>query len=141
MAAPPHLLGRARTEYRARELAARRPFAAAAIASVVDRGLEFKCTAGLHHAVRHTDGALEQHGFLNVLLATEAALQGAGSDELVSLLAETSGEAIADKVRAGQDRLVATRENFQSFGTCSISDPVRDMVALGLVQNPKEKAE
>lgn len=115
---------------------------AAAIGAVIDRGLEFKCTAGLHHAVRHTDGALEQHGFLNVLLATEAALQGAGSEELVSLLAERSGEAIADKVRAvGQDRLVVTRENFQSFGTCSISDPVRDMVALGLVQNPKENAE
>lgn len=86
------------------------PELADAIGAVVERGLEFKCTAGLHHAVRHTDGALEQHGFLNVLLATDAALRGAGSHELVSVLAERSAEAI--------------------------TDPVRELMALGLVQKP-----
>lgn len=60
--------------------------------------------------MRHTDGALEQHGFLNVLLATDAALRGAGSHELVSVLAERSAEAI--------------------------TDPVRELMALGLVQKP-----
>ena len=39
----------------------------------------FKCTAGLHNAVRHRDPdtGFEHHGFLNVLLATRASLDGA----------------------------------------------------------------
>lgn len=113
------------------------PELAGAIAAVIERGLVFKCTAGLHHAVRHTDGALEQHGFLNVLLATDAALRGAGADDLASLLAERSGETIAEEVRAaGHERLAAARESFVSFGTCSITDPVRDLMSLGLVHKP-----
>ena len=46
--------------------------------AALDRETPFKCTAGLHNAVRHTgtDG-FEHHGFLNVLVATRMLFDGA----------------------------------------------------------------
>ena len=110
------------------------------ILGAVGRGLAFKCTAGLHHAVRHTDGALEQHGFLNVLLATDAALHGARPADLAAILAERVPSAVADRAAAaaGDGRLARARASFLSFGTCSITDPVTDLTALGLVHRPEE---
>ncbi|WP_245679487.1 hypothetical protein [Actinomadura hibisca] len=99
------------------------------IHGAVTRGLYFKCTAGLHHAVRHTDGDLEQHGFLNVLLATDAALDGAGPADLAALLADRSPAFTLDAAR-----LTAVRRVFQGIGTCSIADPVNDLLALGLIE-------
>jgi hypothetical protein len=111
---------------------------AGAVLGAVARGIPFKCTAGLHHAVRHTDGQLEQHGFVNVLLAADAAIQGAGIGAVASLLALRSGEEVAREVSqaAAAGRLSAARTSFVSFGTCSISDPVTDLVALGLLRRP-----
>ena len=58
------------------------------LAAIAGRRIQFKCTAGLHHAVRCTDEAagLEQHGFLNVLLATSAAADGASIGEIAAIL-------------------------------------------------------
>jgi hypothetical protein len=107
---------------------------AAALAGAVARGLPFKCTAGLHHAVRHTDGDLEQHGFLNVLLATEAALRGAPPGELAALLAQRDAAAVAGQVAGlGQERLATARASFTSFGTCSVAGPRDDLIRLGLL--------
>ncbi|MFE0462638.1 hypothetical protein ACFW1A_25620 [Kitasatospora sp. NPDC058965] len=113
---------------------------AASVLAAVRRELPFKCTAGLHHAVRHTDGALEQHGFLNLLLATAAALQGAGEAELAAVLAERDPQQVARQVVAATEdgRLVRARTRFLSFGTCSITDPITDLTALGLVRRPQE---
>jgi hypothetical protein len=104
------------------------------LTGAVTRGLNFKCTAGLHHAVRHTDGELEQHGFLNVLLATEAALRGAAPQELAALLAQRDAVAVAGQVAGlGDERLAAARASFTSFGTCSVADPRDDLIRLGLL--------
>lgn len=104
------------------------------LAESVARGLTFKCTAGLHHAVRHTDGELEQHGFLNVLLATEAALRGAPAEELAALLAQRDAVAVAGQVAGlGDERLAAARASFASFGTCSVAGPRDDLIRLGLL--------
>ena len=101
-----------------------------AIDAALDRELSFKCTAGLHHAVRHVDAetGLTHHGFLNVLLATRACLDGNdGSD----VLAEESARVLLDGL--DPDVLVSTRRWFRSFGSCSILEPHDDLVELGLV--------
>lgn len=109
---------------------------AAAIQAVVAAGVGFKATAGLHHALRNTDPAtgFEQHGFLNLLLATGAALAGAPEAELVAALAERDGARIASQVsEMDSDNGAAARAMFRSFGTCSIIEPVTELVDLGLV--------
>lgn len=119
---------------------------AALILAATGRGVPFKCTAGLHHAVRLTapsdEGDLEQHGFLNVLLATAAALDGASAPDLAALLAERDAGTVAARVRAmGEAGVVRARERFVSFGTCSIDDPVRDLTDLKLIEDRVDKTE
>lgn len=112
---------------------------AEAVLGAVTRAVPFKCTAGLHHAVRHTAGdtGFEQHGFLNVLLATEAALRGAGTDEVAALLGERSARTVAERITGlDEERVHAARSSFLSFGTCSITDPVAGLIELGLLAAP-----
>lgn len=107
-----------------------------AIHTVVSGSVKFKATAGLHHAVRNTDPetGFEQHGFLNVLAAVAAALDGAGSAELAAVLAERDGAVLADRLEGlSAERITSARNLFLSFGTCSISDPLTDLLELGLV--------
>jgi hypothetical protein len=113
---------------------------AQAILSAVRRGVPFKCTAGLHHAVRHTDGVLEQHGFLNVLLATAAAADGADRGDVAAVLAQRSSQEVTRQIRSVDPRrLMVARACFVSFGTCSIFDPITDLVALNLMHPLEEK--
>jgi hypothetical protein len=89
--------------------------------------LAFKCTAGLHSAVRH-DG---EHGFLNVLVASGTAARGGTVDEVAAVLAETSGDRLVIALRR-----LGTTGAFHSFGSCSIAEPLADLVALGLWAPP-----
>lgn len=106
------------------------------ITACLDREVEFKCTAGLHNAVRHTaaDTGFEHHGFLNVLLATRASLDGAPQDELAELLGQRDGSVLAAKARElSDDQAASTRRWFTSFGSCSIDEPRTDLTSLGLM--------
>lgn len=105
---------------------------AAAIRSVVDAEVPFKATAGLHHAIRNTDPftGFEQHGFLNLLAATGAALNGAGETELVAILADRNAAKVAASVSTMDE---SVRAAFRSFGTCSIIEPLTELAELGLV--------
>ena len=88
-----------------------------------ERGLPFKATAGLHHAVRQNGG----HGFLNVLAA-------AIFDE--DALAEEDAEAfrVTETEFVWRDRAAPpNRGLFVSFGSCSFFEPVEELKALGLV--------
>lgn len=106
---------------------------AANLHATVAAGLSFKCTAGLHHAVRHTTPeGFEQHGFLNVLLATAALLEGATAADAGAVLAERDGPALAAAAaRITGERAERVRATFHSFGTCSIIEPLEDLVVLG----------
>jgi hypothetical protein len=106
---------------------------AAVICACRDRTLPFKLTAGLHHALRHTDpetGFLH-HGFLNVLAGSIAAADGAEAVDVAELLATTDAVPLVEGVRA---RLSAERPLWVGYGTCSIDDPLEDLSRLGLVR-------
>jgi hypothetical protein len=108
-----------------------------AIVALVRARLPFKATAGLHHAVRNTDGAtgFEQHGFVNVLVAVAAVLDGADAPEASVLLADRNGDGLAARLGALPVGLAErVRSVFRSIGTCSIDEPVSDLADLGLIQ-------
>lgn len=104
----------------------------AAIDAALDRELPFVCTAGLHHAVRTDSPGLQAHGFLNVLLAARAALDG---DDVVAALALTDADAVVARIgELGEDSLTRARRWFVSFGCCGVQDPWADLVDLGLAE-------
>ncbi|GAA0957987.1 hypothetical protein GCM10009554_69560 [Kribbella koreensis] len=110
---------------------------AAFITACLDREVAFKCTAGLHNAVRHTaeDTGFEHHGFLNVLLATRASLDGAGQDDIAAVLENRDGEALAARAaQLTEEQAKGTRRWFTSFGSCSIDEPRHDLTALKLLE-------
>ena len=86
------------------------------IAACRDAGVPFKCTAGLHHAMRRG----EEHGFLNILAATTVP-----NARLEEVLAEEDFAAL--------DLESPDRSLFTSFGSCSWREPVDDLEALGLL--------
>ena len=100
--------------------------------AALDRETSFKCTAGLHNAVRHrgADG-FEHHGFLNVLVATRRAFDGASPEEVVEILEQHDGAALVADA-AGLD-LAGARRWFTSFGSCSVAEPLADLRGLGLL--------
>ncbi len=107
---------------------------AASIEAALDREVAFKCTAGLHHALRHRDEetGFEHHGFLNVLAATAQATRGVEVDDLAEILAEQEPGPFLEPDT--EDELVRARRWFTSFGSCSVLEPLQDLVDLGLVE-------
>ncbi len=105
----------------------------------------FKATAGLHRAARHhvPSMACEQHGFLNVFVGAAMAFAGALDQRgLVKVLSETDPKTFAFDSRGVTWRdasitvaqVVQCREHLlHSFGSCSIDEPLGDLLALGLI--------
>lgn len=105
---------------------------AAVICACRDRDLPFKLTAGLHHATRYTDPetGFTHHGFLNVLVATAVAADGAEVSDVAQLLGTVDPVPL---IEAAQPRLSDERPLWIGFGTCSIPDPLEDLQRLGLM--------
>ena len=103
---------------------------AASIYEAAQREVHFKATAGLQHAARNTapDNGFEQHGFLNVILAAQAAHSGARVGELEKILAIRDADVLAGLV-AG----IEGQREFASFGTGCIRKSLDELVGLGLV--------
>ena len=104
-------------------------------------GGTLRLTGGLHHAVRGTyavDGVPEDnHGLLNVLLATSVAQSGARREEVAWLLALRDGAALAELVSAWPDSTVTrVREAFTAYGCCTVTDPLGEVATLGLLDIP-----
>ncbi|WP_025273618.1 hypothetical protein [Haloglycomyces albus] len=93
------------------------------------RGLGFKLTAGLHRAVRHTDPetGFVHHGFLNVLSASRANSQR----ELIDLLKLRDPEELTEAVTLHMSQ---ARQHWVAFGSCSIQEPLDDLMAMSLVE-------
>jgi hypothetical protein len=115
---------------------------AAFVLACRDAGVRFKATAGLHHPVRHVDPAtgFHMHGFLNLLAA--AVFAHMGEDDLLPVLAEEDPGAFTVDAgglevhghRADAGAIEAARtELFVAYGSCSFSEPVEDLTALGIL--------
>lgn len=112
---------------------------AAFIAVCAAHELPFKATAGLHHAVRHTDPAtgFTHHGFANVVLASCAAASGAGRGELAGILESADAAGLAARARDLSDtRAAAGRRLLYSYGSCDTRAPITDLRDLGLLDDP-----
>jgi hypothetical protein len=111
---------------------------AAWIDAALDRETAFKCTAGLHHAIRHRDHAtgFEHLGFVNVLLATRLAFDGGGVADVARVLDDHYANDLVAMAR--QSDLAGARRWFTSFGSCSVSEPLDDLVGLGLLEPTHE---
>jgi hypothetical protein len=119
------------------------------VAAFIDRcrrlGLPLKCTAGLHHPVRHqaTAPSVMMHGFLNVFGAGILAhATAANVATLTACVAETDPAAFtfAPDGFAWRDHRVTTaeldlaRQGFLAgFGSCSFTEPCNDLRSLGLL--------
>lgn len=103
------------------------------VTACAERGVRFRCTGGLHRAVRHRDErtGVWQHGFLNLLLAAHAARTGG---DVPAVLDERDPTALADLARGiGAATARTTRQLFAGYGSCSVPEPVADLTALGLL--------
>ena len=108
-----------------------------ALGYCVAQDIRFKLTAGLHNAIRHTDPVtgFEHHGFLNVILAVQAALDGATDGDVASILADKDAGDVAAQIGSMTGSSIdRVRHYFRSFGTCSTSEPINDLYELGLLQ-------
>ena len=110
------------------------PHVAHFVRECVRLSLPFKATAGLHAAVRgweQDDRGRPHHGFLNLVLATCAAVAG---DDVESVLECTDSTAVADAVRRTPDELArAARGLLHSYGSCDTVRPVTDLQRMGLL--------
>ncbi len=109
---------------------------AAFIDACVLEEVPFKCTAGLHSAVRHTDArtGFEHHGFLNLLVAASTAVQGGSRAETQRWVAERDESVLVRRLgRMDATDAVVARSFLVAFGSCDLDEPVADLVRLGLL--------
>jgi len=115
------------------------------VATCRDLQLALKCTAGLHHPVRHqaAEPPVMMHGFLNVFGAGLLAYaQGWDAEKLSAIVSDTTPESFifeADKFSwrghtVQADVLRTLRTQFLcGFGSCSFDEPRDDLQNLGLL--------
>jgi hypothetical protein len=105
---------------------------AAVICACRDRQLPFKFTAGLRHALRHTDPetGFAHHGFLNVLVAAGDAAEGGEVADVAESLAATHPVPLVEPARSRRDR---PRPLWIGFGSPSVVEPLTELIRLGLV--------
>ena len=112
------------------------------VRACAEHGVAWKATAGLHHPLAHraAGSGFEMQGFVNLLVASGVAMQGAPFEEIEAVLAERSSEAFrfADDGLSWRGRrceletIERTRSRgFLSYGSCSFDEPIADLVALG----------
>jgi hypothetical protein len=116
--------------------------------SLADHRIFFKATAGLHHPIRSRrpiscalDSSIAtMHGFINLACAAALVFFGGEPDEASHLLDERAPAAwriapdfIGWRGHQWTTKQLCTvrREFLMGIGSCSFSDPIRDLEALG----------
>jgi hypothetical protein len=102
------------------------------LAAAAEQEVPFKLTAGLHRAARYTDPetGFTHHGFLNISIATALARSGATEATLQSVLQQTSPAVLAELFLSVSPNW---RQSFNSFGTCSITEPLQTLEEMGIL--------
>jgi hypothetical protein len=115
------------------------------IDTCVRLGVPFKATAGLHHPFRHVDRATGfiRHGFVNLVgaavLARAHGLDAAGIEPVVAeddpaAFSLTPERFAWRDLEATPEEVAQTRRSlFVAYGSCSFSEPVDDLLALGVL--------
>ena len=107
---------------------------------LVAADLPFKATAGLHHAWPTPGPGHDrpcQHGFLPLLAAVDALAGGASEADAARLLAGGEQTVVLEALASCSDtRADGVRRRLRSFGCCGVLDPLADLVALGLLEEP-----
>lgn len=120
------------------------------IRTCVEMRVPFKATAGLHHAITGTHPltyepdapSADMYGFLNILLATALVRSGIGDEVALALLLERDAQSIArdgsrltwrDHALEAAELAAARESALVGIGSCSFSEPVDEVRALGLI--------
>jgi hypothetical protein len=116
---------------------------ARALGTAARNAVPLKCTAGLHHPLRHFDASLnaKMHGFVNVFVSGIMARRHKWPDDLTRVCLEEEdprsfdwreGELVWRGWRLStEDILTGRNEGMLCFGSCSFDEPVADLRALG----------
>jgi len=106
--------------------------------------IPWKATAGLHHPLPHDcpQVGATMHGFLNLLVGVVLfETNQLKADRLRELLADrepshfvfSENELEWNRFFADRSQVIAGRERFVSFGSCSFTEPIEDLLQLGLL--------
>ena len=115
-----------------------------AMAQTREAGVPLKCTAGLHHPIRHFNQSVQtkMHGFLNVfgagILTTASGISRA---EIQAILEDENAENFAfdengfswNTLRVDNSEMKKARLFATSFGSCSFDEPKEDLQAIKLL--------
>jgi hypothetical protein len=112
-----------------------------AIVEAREAGVPMKCTAGLHHPIRHFNESVQtkMHGFLNVFGAgVLASANGISQTELQPILEDESpSNFVFDEtgfewkgLRVANSKISEARLFVTSFGSCSFDEPLEDLQHL-----------
>jgi hypothetical protein len=116
--------------------------------SCIGHRVPVKCTAGLHHPLRHFDAGVQtkMHGFVNLFGAgvlgevcglDEAKLRAIIEDEdTTHFVCDKHGFAWKDFHATVQEIAFARHEALVSFGSCSFDEPRDDLRTLGWLPDP-----
>jgi hypothetical protein len=98
--------------------------------------LPFKCVTGMSRAFRHRDqeSLFQRHGFLNVVLATLAAIRTGSEAAVRDILAERDQRTLSAEVLGLTPRdVAAVRTVLTRIGSSHVTESVADLRALGIV--------
>ena len=116
------------------------------LSELIEADLPFKATAGLHRGwpnrVTNERGeTLPQHGFVTLLMAVEALIDGAGADAAVDLLRLDDPGRISPLCRAGTSPPQPGCAPVPQLRVLRGHRPVDDLVTLGLLEGPQDPGE